>query len=224
MTDFIDVWRIHPLRKLDCADELRTMLSSDERARADQITDETRKKSSIVSRAILRLIISDYAKIPAGKLILMRGQNGKPYLEPSQNTMKITFNFSDSGDMALLAVGRNRELGVDLEKIRPVHRAVEIAGRRLALNDADALNNLEPEVRDRVFLQNWACYEALVKARGGSVLGDQRGENLTFSLSHPYLHEGHDFTVRDLDAGREYVGALAAEGKGWQMSVRDYSD
>lgn len=224
MSDTVDVWRIRPLQVGGDINVLRATLSIEELARADQLTGDLRRRFSVISRAVVRILLSRYTKIPAEELMLVRGKNGKPNVHPSQNAQNIAFNFSDSGDMALLAVAGGREVGVDIEKIHEVRRAAEIARRRFSPNAETDLAALQPSERSRVFLQNWARYEALIKARAGS-LWDTPGEgNLTFSVTQSYLHEGPDFTVRDLDAGHDYVGALAVQGTGWNISVREFTD
>lgn len=225
MTDTIDVWRIRPLRRAGDVASLRAILPADELARAERQRDDLKLRAWITSRAAMRLLLSNYTRIPATDLRFAAGQNGKPFLQASQNEQGITFNFSDSGDMALLAVGRSREVGVDVEKVREVERAREIAVRRLSSAAAAQLEQVSGEERSRVFLQTWARHEALIKAQAGTIWNPQ-GEklNLTLSGAHSYVQSGLSFTVRDLDAGQDYVGALAAQGEGWSIDVKDYSD
>ncbi len=187
---------------------LRAILPPDELARSERQVDESSRGAWITSRAVLRLLLSNYTHVPANELRLVAGKNGKPHLESSQNPDGVTFNFSDSGDMALVAVAWKREVGVDVEQVRTVERAAEIAARKFSAEAADELNRAADSDRDRVFLQNWARHEALLKA-GAGTLWTQPG--------------GGSYTVRDLDTGSGYVGALAAEGAGWSLTLRDYS-
>lgn len=209
MTDSIKVWRISPLRRVGDVASLRAILPPDELARSERQVDEAKRRAWITSRAVLRLLLAHYTHIPANEIRLVPGRNGKPYLESSQNPSGITFNFSDSGDMALVAVSWNREVGVDVEQVRTIQRATEIAARRFSTEISAEISRTPGSDKDRVFLQNWARHEALLKARAGTIWN--QGTEGTF-------------TVRDLDTGLGYVGALAAEGDGWSLEVRDYSD
>lgn len=207
MTDSIEVWRIRPLRRAGDVTSLRTILPADELTRSERQADEAKRRAWITSRAVLRLLLAHYTHIPANELRLLAGENGKPHLDAEQNPRGITFNFSDSGDMALVAVGWKRELGVDVEQVRTVERAAEIAARRFSSETAAEITRSSD--KDRLFLQNWARHEALLKARSGALWNPGAGGS---------------YTVRDVDTGLDYVGALAAEGDGWSINVKDYSD
>lgn len=225
MSDTIDVWRIRPLRRADDVVALRALLPPDEVARVERSGDAARQHAAITSRAILRLLLAHYTHIPASELRLIAGKNGKPYLDNAQNSSGLMFNFSDSADMALVAVTRNREVGVDIEQIREVERAMEIASRHFSPEGAAELTKASDTERSRVFLQNWARHEALLKARGGTIWKPGTNNNhLTIADSASYVEQSAVFTVRDVDTGGDYVGALAAQGDGWFMEVKDYSD
>ena len=204
---------------------LKAILPPEELMRVQRLGDPVRERAAITSRAVLRLLLAHYTHIPANELRLVPGQNGKPHLDSSQNPHGITFNFSDSADMALVAVTRNREVGVDVEQIRDVERAVEIASRHFPPASAEALVHANESDRNKLFLQNWARHEALLKARAGSIWNPS-GEkiDLRFSGTQSYVQAGPVFTVRDVDTGSDYVGALAAQGEGWSVDVKDYSD
>jgi 4'-phosphopantetheinyl transferase len=224
MTDKIDVWRIRPLRRAGDVASLKAILPAEELARVERSGDLARQQASITSRAILRMLLAHYTHIPANELRLLPGKNGKPYLDTNQNHHGITFNFSDSADMAVVAVTWKREIGVDVEQVREVERAMEIAARHLSPESTAELRKASDGERSRVFLQNWARHEALLKARAGTIWkpSDEK-PNLAFPDSTSYVRAGVNFTVRDLDTGRDYVGALAAQGDGWSIDVKDYS-
>lgn len=227
MTDSIEVWRIRPLRRTGDVESFKAILPSSELARAERQADEGKRRAWITSRAVVRLLLAHYTHIPANELRFVSGKNGKPHLETSQNEHGITFNFSDSADMALLAVSWNREVGVDVEHIREVARAAEIAARRFSSEAVAELQNAAGPDKNRIFLQNWARHEALLKARAGTIWNPEGDRaNLTFPDIQSYVQEetSKPFGVRDLDSGREYVGALAAQGDGWSVDIKDYSD
>jgi 4'-phosphopantetheinyl transferase len=223
MTDTIDVWRIRPLRRAGDVATLKAILPPEEIARVERGSDPVRRQAAITSRAVLRLLLAHYTHIPANELRLLAGKNGKPYLDTDQNPHGITFNFSDSADMALIAVTWKREVGVDVEQIREIERAMEIASRHFSPEIAEELRKASDDEKSRVFLQNWARHEALLKAKAGTIWKPNDDKpNLSFPDTTSYVKSGVNFTVRDLDTGRDYVGALAAQGDGWSVDVKDY--
>lgn len=225
MIDRVEVWRIRPLRRAGDVASLRSILPAGELARAERYADAGKRGAWITSRAVLRLLLAHYTQTPANELLFVAGKNGKPYLDNSQNQQGLTFNFSDSGDMALLAVGWNREVGVDVEQVRAVERASEIAARRFSSETAAELSRAAEGEKSRVFLQNWARHEALLKARAGTIWNPEGDRaNRTFPATELNEQVSGPFSVRDLDTGAGYVGALAAEGEGWSLKVNDYRD
>ncbi len=81
-----------------------------------------------------------------------------------------SFNMSHSGELALYAIGWEREVGVDVEVQRPGRSGagyeVEIARRFLGQPLAQRLQTLPAPRRTREFLAAWVAYEARVKCLG----------------------------------------------------------
>ncbi|KAF1704783.1 4'-phosphopantetheinyl transferase family protein [Pseudoxanthomonas kaohsiungensis] len=95
---------------------------------------------------------------------LARDEWGRPrLLAPYQDR---DAGWSHSGEQLLLAVGRDVVLGVDLERLRPRPRALELATRFFAPAEARRLQALAPAVREAAFLRLWCAKEALLKAHG----------------------------------------------------------
>ena len=71
---------------------------------------------TFTSSSALREILGRYLGRPADELRFERGRYGKPRLaEPAG---ELAFNLSHSGALALVAVAADREVGVDVERIR----------------------------------------------------------------------------------------------------------
>jgi 4'-phosphopantetheinyl transferase len=78
----------------------------------------------------------------------------------------LRFNLSSSDDTALLAVAWNREIGVDVEKIRAERDCMGIAERFFSPWEAAALRRLPDQQRVPAFYRCWTRKEAYVKATG----------------------------------------------------------
>lgn len=114
----------------------------------------------------LRHLLAAYLGTDPEALAFERGEFGKPRLARDAAVLgdgAIAFNLSHSGALALLAVARELEVGVDVQE---PHRATDSAWfaqrictprERAALGDAPAA----PEL-----LRLWVRKEAVIKARG----------------------------------------------------------
>lgn len=147
----------------------------------------------VIAHGALRRVLSRYCGIAPAGIRFLRMPRGKPCLNPESD---FRFNLSHSGGLALVAVARRCEVGVDVERIRPIPDALRIGRRVLQREEADALEALQPDQRAGPFFLYWTRFEARLKAAGRG-LGD---EVVT-----------EQWPVRDLDPGAGYVAAVAAE-------------
>ncbi len=147
---------------LECA----AWLAPDEWARAQRLRDASR---FIRFRCGLRAALAAYLQADPAALRFGYGGQGKPQLLHSDTPL--AFNLAHCGDQGLLAVRLGADLGVDLERVRPFPNALAIARRQLGETSADALSRLLEPARTEHFFEQWACMEARIKTRGGSVFG-----------------------------------------------------
>ena len=73
------------------------------------------------------------------------------------------FNLSHTDGLALIAISRVREVGVDVERVRPVRRAEAIARRVFSQEQAEAVAEAGEGERDLLFHRFWVAYEARLK-------------------------------------------------------------
>ena len=109
-----------------------------------------------------------YLGIEAGEVVLVEGAHGRPRLDPMHGAA-LDFNWSHSGDHALIAVARGIAPGIDLERRRPRPRALPIARRFFDSDEAESLAVLPEEARAAAFLELWTAKEAVLKAHGHGI-------------------------------------------------------
>jgi len=108
---------------------------------------------------------------------------------------------SHSGDIALIAVTRDCEVGVDIERIRPDVVSDKLSERVFSELELAHLNAVYNSLRVAEFFWLWARKEALVKCKGTGL-----SEKLT---ELAVLGAVPSFTLVDLYPERGYCGALA---------------
>jgi 4'-phosphopantetheinyl transferase len=154
-------------------------------------------------------VLATYTGTPAHALRFERARHGKPYLVGHS----IRFNLSHSGDLALIAVARDREVGVDVEAIRPERDVVGIARHFFAPGESEALSAEPPRRRAAAFYRCWTRKEAYMKACGlGLAL---RPDSFDVSLVPPGWH------FVDLAVGDGYAAALVTSGTEPRVALRD---
>src|SRR5438445_771552 len=104
------------------------MLSADERQRAERFRHERACTHFVAGRATLRRALADYLDRDPQQIHFTYGEHGKPLLTDEAAT-GLRFNLSHSGELAVLALARNRAVGVDVEQVNPDRATNDIARR-----------------------------------------------------------------------------------------------
>jgi 4'-phosphopantetheinyl transferase len=149
---------------------LQAVLSVEELRRASVFRFDRDAANFVARRGILRLILATYTGVPPSQLSFTHNQFGKPALDGC--LCNIRFSLSKSGELAVYAVARLRDLGVDLEHFgqRPLEIS-SIAGSFFCETQIAALNDCPADQKERMFLRLWTQLEAQGKARGIGIGG-----------------------------------------------------
>lgn len=193
----VDVWRA------DLAaggERERALLAPAERERAARFVRAEDGERWATARGILRALLGSCLDADPRGLSFVAGMHGKPLLIGSNGEPgRLRFNLSHSGDVALLAVTLEREVGVDVELPRRTVDAVAIARRVLGDAEAERLRALDEPVRQHEFLRAWVRWEAVLKCRGTGIGAAAASP----AESDPWVCE--------LDPGPPAAAALAVE-------------
>lgn len=153
-------------------------------------------------------ILAAYLGVRVDDVAFRSEAGGKPQLVPDSDSAadacRLEFNWSHSGDYALIAIARGLPLGVDIEYLGKQPRVLEIARRYFDPGEAEALAGLQAEARRRAFIALWCAKESVLKACG---------EGLSFGLARLAFQLGpqHAWQLARTDA------ALGAAGE-WQLA------
>jgi 4'-phosphopantetheinyl transferase len=152
--------------ELSAAGELAQCLSYEERLRASRFCFERDRHRFIVVRARLRHLLASRLGMRPDAVELVYGPRGKPELSRSLADADLCFNVSHSEDLAVYAFSRGREVGVDIETVRELRDADEIAARFFSPRENEAYLALDLRDRPAGFFNCWTRKEAFIKALG----------------------------------------------------------
>lgn len=226
----VHVWRARLSVGVSRVSELAGSLSPDELARAGAFRSAQDRARFVVAHGVLRAVLGRCLCVEPVGLRFESGRYGKPRLA-ADSADGLTFNMSHSRELGLFAVARGREVGVDVEKVRPL-ACHQIAERFFSPAEAAALRDLPADRRLEAFFRGWTRKEASLKAAGqGRLVPLGRPEVAAppkeAVAPHGVAREGEErqrWSVRDLRPGRGYVGALAAEGEGWALRCWQWTE
>jgi len=222
------VWRASLEQPVRIVESLYRILSPDEQARANRFHFEKDRRHFIVARASLRKLLGQYLAIQPTKLRFAYGDYGKPQLAPAilDQPAKLNFNLAHADGLAVYAFTRLGEIGVDLERVKPAFAGEDIARRFFSEAEVNSFDQLPAEDRPLAFFNCWTRKEAFIKAKGLglSLPLDQFDVTLAPDQEASLLRmrwdesEASRWSLRALEIGPGYVGAVAIEAHDWQLS------
>jgi len=233
--DLIYIWGVHVPDILDRLDSLQALLSPKEQEKAARLHRKSDHQSSIAARGALRVLLSGYTGIPAVDIEFQYSENGKPHLVPAvpsrsrsrtadcQSARRlpagqgrqdacdtVSFNLSHSGDWVVLAFGRNRNIGVDVEKIKGTADVESIAFRYFAPEEIALIENAADA--QAMFFQLWACKEAYVKACGSTLFSELGSFSVPIDNGElPEVGETNGWIFHRLEVDPEYAAAVVTD-------------
>jgi 4'-phosphopantetheinyl transferase len=227
----VHVWRIFVTQSPVVVDFLRERLSADERAKADRFYFAQDRQRYTVAHGALRILLTRYlhvAPTEASRLPFIQNAYGKPALA----TGELRFNLSHSQDLTLIAFSRTREVGVDVEYMRPGIDNEELSKHYFSSREYAMLQALPQAMRRAAFYHCWSRKEAYIKVRGMGLslpldsfdVSVHPEEPAMFLGSREKLDAQLRWEMAALPVGAEYAAALAVEGEAgrvccWQLAT-----
>lgn len=161
------------------------------------------RRKYVCGRGLLRSLSSAYLGLDPARLAYVRGGGGKPCLARPWEGLR--FNLSHSGDRVLLAFSLDREVGVDVERLREGVPAEPIARACFSMEDRARLASAPGDRRTSMFFRLWTRLEAGLKSRGWGLARWQ--EHLR--AASPAAEGLKECALYDLNGQPGYAAALA---------------
>lgn len=223
--DEVHVWRASLARTPFELQSLSSLLAPDEISRAQRFHFERDRASFIVARAVLRTILAAYLKLNPAQLQFNYSAHGKPALSDVEGSDGIRFNLSHSHELALYAITRNREIGVDIEQIRADFAGEEIAEGFFSKTEIAMLRALPSNERTESFFNCWTRKEAYIKARGEGLSFPLARFDVSLIPGEPRASlnvpgtpfEAARWSLQALMPEDGYAAAIAVEGHDWNL-------
>lgn len=170
-------------------------LNEEERRRAEGLRLERDRRRFVATRGQLRRVLASKLGISPSVVELEYGRLGKPHLSHRMPARDLRFSVSRSGDVAVIALSTRNEVGVDIEAVRPVPEADEIAALCFSASEYASYTDLGPEDQLEGFLRRWTRLEAISKAQG-------------CGLGQPISWDERDWAVRRFVPKPGYIGSV----------------
>ena len=149
--------------------ELIENLSQDEKDRANKFKIEQKRDQFIITRSLLRQLLANSLDKLAEEIVFSYAEQGKPYLQEKYNNKQLMFNVSHSGHYAVIALGLEQQLGVDIEMINTDIDYQSLVKRFFSQQEQQDFSALNEDEKLTGFYQIWSRKESFIKATGQGV-------------------------------------------------------
>lgn len=142
------------------------LMSSDERVQQARFLFERDRHQYLVTRGLVRSLLSKYADVPPEEWRFEKNRYGRPEIEHPMQVPPLRFNLSHTRGMIVCAVAIDREIGVDVEQSAHRSFGLGLARRYFAESEVAHLESLPEGEQRQAFFDFWTLKEAYIKARG----------------------------------------------------------
>lgn len=227
----VHVWRVPLDHSPERAARFRPYLSTEERIRADRCRTPHPQYQFVVTRGILRILLSHYLGVQPTELQFATQPHGKPMLV-TPSLSPIQFNVSHAQGMALIAITLHHSVGIDVEWIDRKIQDRDIAERYFSVRESAYLATLTPPERSHQFFSHWTCKEAYLKMQGKGIAGGLEQCELSIDPDQPEVglslldqqKQKDPCSLHRMRIGAEHVGAVAIACATAEISYWNWQD
>lgn len=187
-------------------------VSAAERERALAMRHPRESARRLAASGLVRVVLAGYEGRPAAELPLSRDARGHQMLSGSG----LRFSVSHAGSLGAIAVGRGRELGIDVEPISAARQIAEVADAYLPPERSRAVRSTRTRDRDRGWVALWTEVEARAKMTGDGI-GNLSPREAARLLAMPAI-------VALLIPSAGFLGTLAYNGPPARLRIRSLAD
>ncbi|MET3492980.1 4'-phosphopantetheinyl transferase family protein [Variovorax boronicumulans] len=198
----------------------RALLTPQDQSKHDRFHFARDRHRYLLTRALVRSVLSRYAPVSAQAWRFAEGRFGRPRIEAPlvHETRGLDFNLSHTDGLIVMALARNIELGVDAENTSR-KAALDVADHFFSPHESAALNALPPALQAERFFQLWTLKESYIKARGMglqipldsfSFALDGSSDGIEFALADPRDDTAQRWHFWQLQPTPEHLVAVCA--------------
>jgi 4'-phosphopantetheinyl transferase len=215
MSDVVHLWQRSLRTTEESIHACHELLLPEEREKAARYRVEGPRSNYILTRGTLRSLLSKYLVAPAREISFAYTEHGKPFLK----NCGLHFNVSHTEGLALMAFVLNREIGVDVEMVRPQRDVKKIAERFFSDHERRSLRDITGDELHEAFFRCWTRKEAYIKAVGEGLsmplhqfdVSIEPAPSEALIATRPDANAVRRWTIRNVTVASGYAAALAIE-------------
>lgn len=164
----IHLWFCHDEQINDAAllTSYQKLLNPEERKQQQRFHFARDQHQYLVTRALVRTVLSGYLSIKPKDLCFKSNKYGRPEINGVHTKLPLRFNLTHTQGLIICAVVLEKDIGVDVENRTRHHEGMNIAEHFFSTIEFDDLIALAKSRQQDRFFDYWVLKEAYIKARG----------------------------------------------------------
>lgn len=222
--DDVHIWLASMAQPPTVVRWLSGFLSRDEQMRTEEFHSQHDRTRFSIRRGLLRTLLSSYLGTDPSQLEFCYSDHGKPSLSEQFSDLRLNFNLSHSHGLVTYAFALGREIGIDVERVRPLPEIEQIVKRFFSPQERRAIHSIPQDHKPIWFFRRWTRKEAYLKAKGCGLYGLLELPSLAPIIVPPSVCYDEDrvgWSLFDLTPNSEFVAALCVEGISCKCSCYD---
>jgi 4'-phosphopantetheinyl transferase len=202
------------------------MLSHKEQKRVSQFRSQLLRDRQIVSRGILKQLISKYISTDPEEIEFTYNKYGKPLLCGKFDKINLFFSISHSEEVGMFAFAKGNAIGVDVERFQELF--VDLEGViKLCFSDFEKswFTDVSPKMKNEVFYKIWTAKEAFIKAMGTGLSFPltnisyklNKDNDLSFHSISNYCKDMRKWEIVTFNLQSDFIASLVTESNGLKL-------
>jgi 4'-phosphopantetheinyl transferase len=214
----VGVWVVPMPEPDEYSAEAWSVISREERERANRLVRDEDRALWIHTRAALRSLLAGHLGTDSRLVVFGEGPHGKPEVSSGDG---LQFSVSHSGSVAAICVSRDRRMGIDVERVQNNLSWEPIANRFFSIAELAFIESRPSVERRHLFFHCWVRKESYLKGLGVGLnraldsfsvpMGTAAGAVVDLEEG-PLSGTGRRWGVQAIAVPDGYVAALAVEG------------
>jgi 4'-phosphopantetheinyl transferase len=147
-------------------DRYRTLLTGEELAKVARFHFEKHRTQCLVTRALIRTVLSGYTGVDPRAWRFAAGEYGRPEIASPKKFRTLSFNIAHTDGLIVCACTSSGRVGVDAEHVRADKAPLNIADSYFSAAEVAELNAQPLAARHERFFYYWTLKESYIKAIG----------------------------------------------------------
>lgn len=195
------------------AEKVLPLLSKEEQERCAEYLNEAEKIRYTCNHRFVRQVLAKYLHVEPSHIIFSKASMGKPFIEG----VDLYFSYSYRTTFCLLAISKQREVGIDIEKIKVLQDPPTFASFSFSEEERKIIFDSPEDSFQNTLFTFWTFKEAIIKALGVGLNADLTKIDLSGFLYKEFNPLAFDnnaaYTMKQIKAIENYKAAFAIKGE-----------